>query len=161
VTEPGSAILSNKWVVPEGAVLLSKLNPRIPRVWFPRLNSARRSICSTEFFPLLPNEGFSPEFLYCLCACQSFTEEFATMTTGTSGSHQRVRPDFAAAIEIAVPPPDVVSNFTDIVRPLLHRVKTNREEATTLAALRETLLPRLLSGEIRVPEARQTLITHT
>ena len=157
VTEPGSGIHSNKWIVPRGVVLLSKLNPRLPRVWFPRLNPVRRSICSTEFFPLLPRIGFSPEFIYCLCTSHAFTEEFAIMTTGTSGSHQRVRPDFATAIDVAIPPPDIITRFSNTVRPLLDRIKSNREEALVLAALRDTLSPKLLSGEIRVPQAQQAL----
>lgn len=155
VTEPGAGILSNKWSVPEGVVLVSKLNPRIPRVWFPRLEPARRSICSTEFFPLLPRPGVTAEFLYCLCTSPAFTDEFATLTTGTSGSHQRVRPDFMTAMEIAVPPPPVIEQFTATVRPLLDQVKSNREESRTLAALRDALLPKLLSGEIRVPQAER------
>src|ERR1035437_377589 len=157
ITETGSAILSNKWVVPVGAVLISKLNPRIPRVWFPRLNPVRRSICSTEFFPLLPRSGFTAEYIYCLCTSPAFGDEFATLTTGTSGSHQRVRQDFMTAMEIAVPPPPVLEHFNRTVQPLLDQVKSNREESRTLAALRDALLPKLLSGEIRVKDMEKQL----
>jgi type I restriction enzyme S subunit len=52
--EAGAVILSNKLEFPRGAVLFSKLNPRISRVWYVNDNHAYRRICSTEFLPLLP-----------------------------------------------------------------------------------------------------------
>jgi type I restriction enzyme S subunit len=62
--EYGEQIQSNKFIVPSNAVLLSKLNPRIPRVWLPNVKAARRSICSTEFLVTTPQTGVSPEYLY-------------------------------------------------------------------------------------------------
>ncbi|MBA2775770.1 MAG: restriction endonuclease subunit S, partial [Chloroflexia bacterium] len=49
VREPGSRINSNKTLVVPNSVLISKLNPHIPRVWLPQLRNDARSICSTEF----------------------------------------------------------------------------------------------------------------
>ena len=48
----GDAIKSNKTLVPSDAILLSKLNPEIERVWIPEPASARAQICSTEFLVL-------------------------------------------------------------------------------------------------------------
>ena len=61
------------------------------------------------------------------------------------------------AMEIAVPPPPVIEQFTATVQPLLDQVKSNREESRTLAALRDALLPKLLSGEIRVKDMEKQL----
>src|SRR6266542_2170178 len=62
--ELGGTIKSNKFLIPSDAILLSKLNPRIPRLWLPMVTNNPRAICSTEFLVVLPRmEGFR-EFIY-------------------------------------------------------------------------------------------------
>jgi type I restriction enzyme, S subunit len=53
-------------------------------------------------------------------------------------------------LEVAVPSPDILKAFTVVVEPLYSRIVTNVRESATLADLREALLPKLLSGEIKV-----------
>jgi type I restriction enzyme, S subunit len=154
VVESGSAIKSGKLAVPTGSVLLSKLNPRIPRVWLPDLPGAHRPICSTEFLVALPKERSSREFLYCLFRSSTFVDDFAGRVAGTSGSHQRVKAADALAIRAAVPEPTAVAELTAVLRPLFDRVAANRRESRTLAELRDALLPKLISGELRVRDAQ-------
>ena len=52
-----------------------------------------------------------------------------------------------------VPPPVLIAAFDLLAGDLLSRLKANREQARTLAYLRDTLLPRLISGQLRLPEA--------
>ena len=82
-------------------------------------------------------------------------EEFASRVTGTSGSHQRVKPDDLLKIGCIVPASECVQRFTDAVSPILAKVHSNLEQSGTLAALRDALLPKLLSGEIRVKDAKK------
>src|SRR5258707_7590658 len=56
--ELGSDIKSNKFVVTDGCVLLSKLNPRIARVWLPPSPGVRRQIASTEFMVFVTESAF-------------------------------------------------------------------------------------------------------
>ena len=58
-------------------------------------------------------------------------------------------------MKVVAPPTDVVKAFTHHAASLLKRVAANRVEGDTLAAIRDALLPKLLSGEIRVPEAQE------
>lgn len=150
IRERGEAIKSRKYLVVPDSVLLSKLNPRIRRVWLPRPNDQRRSIASTEFLVLTPIDPWSTEYLYCLLSSNVFARRFTALVTGTSGSHQRVRPKAFLALHVVHPPEALVRQFTTIVALLLGRVAQGRAESETLAALRDTLLPRLVSGEIRV-----------
>jgi type I restriction enzyme S subunit len=53
-------------------------------------------------------------------------------------------------LEVAAPPPAAAARFEVDVRPYLHRILTNLLESETLAELRDTLLPKLISGEVRV-----------
>ncbi|MCD0421062.1 restriction endonuclease subunit S [Rubrivivax sp. JA1024] len=156
VLEEGAAIKSNKTRVPRRAVLQSKLNPHIPRVWFVD-DTDEKAVCSTEFLPWIAREGVSPELIYCTLRSPSFEAQVRTLVTGTSNSHQRVKPDQVASLEFVAAPLVVVGAFTALVEPMLGKAKANRLKAQNLAELRDTLLPRLISGKLRLPEAQEQL----
>lgn len=56
------------------------------------------------------------------------------------------------AYPLVIPRPDVLYSFNRIVEPLLESTLANHEQAQTLTQLRDTLLPRLISGQLRLPE---------
>ena len=51
-----------------------------------------------------------------------------------------------------MPPEELTKRFAEVVKPLVARIQKNEEESRTLAELRDALLPKLLSGELRVKE---------
>ncbi len=151
--EPGAAIRSNKTVVPDGAVLLSKLNPRITRVWVPPDSTGRPQVCSTEFLAFTPKSPANRSLLFALFSDQHFRALLKSMVTGTSKSHQRVPPKALKAQQVMAGSWRLFAVFGEATGSMLDRILKNRSEAATLAALRDTLLPKLISGEIRVPDA--------
>ena len=153
--ELGSAIRSNKYIVFCDSVLLSKLNPRFPRVWLPMLSEARRSICSTEFLVVRPKFPWTREFVYSLLRSDRFISEFSSLVTGTSGSHQRVRPQAFLSLPVVCPQLKIAEALDSLVSNWLHRGAQARSESRRLAALRDTLLPKLISGELRVKNAER------
>jgi type I restriction enzyme S subunit len=155
----GETIKSSKYLVPENSVLLSKLNPRIPRIWMPSKpdTSGRSSIASTEFLVLVPKDGVPRSFITALVSNPSFIERFASLVSGTSNSHQRVRPKDAQRIPVVFPSNGVVEKFAEQAEPLYELLLTNRDESQTLTSLRDTLLPELIFGRIRVPEAENAV----
>jgi len=76
----------------------------------------------------------------------------ALMGLVDSASHGtgRIHTDLLAKQIMVVPPADLLARFNAIVRPLLERATVNDRESVQLAAVRDALLPRLLSGEVRV-----------
>jgi type I restriction enzyme S subunit len=95
----------------------------------------------------------TPFALYCLLRHEmdklvhsAHGSVFDTITTSTFDSS-----------EVVLPPKEAVEGFEATVSPLFRRILANTEESRTLAGLRDTLLPRLLSGEIRVPEAARVV----
>jgi type I restriction enzyme S subunit len=156
VFERGEAIKSNKTRVPAGAVLQSKLNPHIPRVWLPS-RIGERAVCSTEFLPWVARRPASSELIYCTLTSPSFEASVRTLVTGTSNSHQRVKPDQVAALELVMAPDTVAEAFAQAASPLLRKAGANRLLAKGLAELRDSLLPRLISGKLRLPEAHAQL----
>jgi type I restriction enzyme S subunit len=157
VLELGCAIKSNKTTVPPNAVLLSKLNPHIPRIWLPSVVE-KEAICSTEFLPFIPNGPATTAFIYCLLAALGFSSSLCQLVTGTSNSHQRIRPDGVLSLPAIIPDAGIINEFEALASTLLARLRANRNQAQTLATLRDTLLPRLISGQLRLPEA-EALIT--
>jgi type I restriction enzyme S subunit len=155
--EQGATIKSNKFLVPSDSVLLSKLNPRIPRVWLPQIGAERRAVSSTEFLVLRPRPPVDRAYLYCLLSSAEFAREFETLVTGTSGSHQRVKPENLLQMRHVVAPDAIIARFAEYVRPLLARISTATTESLTLSAIRDTLLPKLISGELRVRDAERML----
>ena len=148
--EFGSAIMSNKLVVAPNSVLLSKLNPHIPRIWLPDLRDSHRSVCSTEFMIACAKPGVYREYLFSMFTSSEFASVYGTLVTGTTGSHQRIRPENVLEMKIVLPPFPLIKAFTNVVKPMFDRINRNTEQSQTLAALRDTLLPKLLSGEIGI-----------
>lgn len=148
--ELGSAIMSNKFTVTPNSVLLSKLNPHIPRIWLPDLHASRRSVCSTEFMVACSKPGGAREYLFSLFTSSAFASIYGTLVTGTTGSHQRIRPESVLDMKIVIPSPPLIRAFTDVAKPMFDRINRNTEQSRTLATLRDTLLPKLLSGELSV-----------
>ena len=56
--------------------------------------------------------------------------------------------------KVVVPAPDILAAFTAVTVPLYSRLVVGKQQAQTLATLRDTLLPRLISGQLRLPEAQ-------
>jgi type I restriction enzyme S subunit len=155
--EAGSAIKSNKFLVIENCVLVSKLNPRIPRTWLPPAANKRRQIASTEFLVTVPHGGWSRDYLYCQFQQDEFRDSLTQGASGTSNSHQRARPQDFLAKNIVIPPALLRAEFQSIVGPMMNLRATQHAESRKLAEMRDYLLPKLLSGEVRVTEIEQRL----
>ncbi|MBU4337283.1 MAG: restriction endonuclease subunit S [Actinobacteria bacterium] len=148
-----SSIKSGKFLIERPAVLVSKLNPRIPRIWeVPELSQVA-SVASTEFVVLNPKDT-STSALWALLSQQSFSATLESMVAGTSGSHQRVKPDQIMSTLVGDP-----ASLSDSER---HRIDAlcrcayaARRENLTLAATRDALLPALMSGKISVCSAER------
>ncbi|MEV7181485.1 restriction endonuclease subunit S [Kitasatospora sp. NPDC093679] len=152
------SIKSSKFTVSESAVLLSKLNPDIPRVWNVEPSPDVPSLASTEFLVLVPRGPLTTHELWAVTSQRSFLDELASKVTGTSKSHQRVRPAEVMATEVVDP-----RQFGDTgqqIRSLARRAALARQESQALATLRDTLLPQLMSGRLRVKDAEKIVEDH-
>lgn len=150
VVELGKEILSNKFKVPNKVILVSKLNPITPRIWAVPENQGENSVCSTEFQVIRPIEDKYFCYLYFLLKSQAIVSELAMSASGTSGSHQRIRPEYILNIEMAKPQENRITEFNDTFGEHINKIESNLRQIQTLQKLRYTLLPKLISGEIRV-----------
>ena len=148
--EPGKDILSNKYKVISNSVLVSKLNPRFPRIWAVGEDVEENSICSTEFQVFSPKEKRLFAFLFFLFKSEDAKKALIMSASGTSGSHQRVRPEDISNISILLPNIALAVKFSGITQNFLNKINQNQTQIRTLEKLRDTLLPKLMSGEVRV-----------
>ena len=155
----GASIRSIKTVIPAGAVLLSKLNPDIPRAWIPNFSNDRPQVSSTEFLAFTPKSPATRSLLYCLFRDSVFRREMEAMVTGTSKSHQRVSPKALVQRPVLLGTTDILEQFDERVSPLLSRVLKSRAESRSLAQTRDLLLPKLMSGEIRLEKGEEAMET--
>ena len=105
---------------------------------------------STEYIVLRPKAPLPLELAYCLARSNEFREFAIQSMTGSSG-RQRVPAESLSHYIVVVPPTEIAERFGAIVGPLLSRVAHAARESRALAALRDALLPNLISGKLRAP----------
>ena len=104
---------------------------------------------STEYIVMRPMPPLPNEFAYCLARSAGFREFAIQNMTGTSG-RQRVPAKSLSQFLLSLPPEPIAVRFGKVVQPLFARASEAVRESRTLAALRDTLLPKLVSGKLRV-----------
>lgn len=108
---------------------------------------------STGFAVMRPNNPRDRGFVWCAATSPENIERLAHLADG--GAYPAVRPDAVAATETVIPDATVLAAFETIISPHLDMIEANKRESRTLARTRDLLLPRLMSGELRVSEAER------
>jgi type I restriction enzyme, S subunit len=97
----------------------------------------------------------SKAFLYCMMMTHDFQAHIYGHTSGTTVLH--LGKAGVPTYEFGMPACEVLDKFTAIAQPIFSKIEMNEVNSITLAELRDTLLPKLMSGEIRVKDAERTL----
>ncbi len=144
----GVDILSNKFAVKDNSILFSKLNPRFPRIWL--IGKVKEnSVCSTEFIQLVPNNNcFS--FICLLMQQKSLISSLQSFVKGTSSSHQRINPTDLTEMKIIIPSEHLLIVFENKISSFIKKIILNYLKITSLSKTRDLLLPKLMTGKIRV-----------
>lgn len=79
-----------------------------------------------------------------------FKDSVASLAIG--GVRQSLSYDDLSSIEVIIPSENAVEEFNNLYNQMKKTIKANKLESSRLSSLRDTLLPRLMSGEIEVPE---------
>jgi type I restriction enzyme S subunit len=95
----------------------------------------------------------SVPFLYCLFLSDAFKDHTYARSTGTTVLH--LSNDAIPSFRSAIPSIDVGEVFSSLVDSLFRRIESSDRESHWLAALRDSLLPWLISGKLRVPDAER------
>lgn len=111
---------------------------------------------STEYIVFRSKKPLPLQYSYFLSRTNDFRSHAIVNMTGSSG-RQRVPAAIFDSYLVVNPSREVAECFGMSVDLMMQKIKKNDEEAHTLASLRDTLLPKLISGELRVPDAAKFL----
>jgi type I restriction enzyme S subunit len=115
---------------------------------------------STEYIVFRPKPPLPNEFAHCLARSAEFREFAIQSMTGSSG-RQRVPAESLVHFLVVSPSQLVAELFGTLIRPLFARAAAATAESRTLAALRDILLPKLISGELRVKDTEPFIGSRT
>lgn len=134
VAQPGTVLLSFKLTV--GRVCIAR-ESLVTNEAIAHLNSRERG-------------SFGPYFLFSMLSHYDYESLASTSSIATAVNSKTIK-----AMPILIPTHLPMRAFEDAAAPLMEKVKYCAAENETIAALRDTLLPRLMSGELRVREAEK------
>jgi type I restriction enzyme S subunit len=143
----GSAVNSSITAFRKGDVLFGSMRPYFHKVGLAFFDGITR----TTTFVLRPRKDCFPHFALLHFFSDDVVAHSTTASVGTTIPY--VRWDSMESYRIPIPPDSLLEAFEKTVRPLVQRIAAQGEESRTLATLRDTLLPKLLSGEIRLANA--------
>lgn len=109
---------------------------------------------STEYIIFRPKPPFPCEYGYYL-ACSDELRAYAILNMTGSSGRQRTPPECFWQYLLAVPSEPIALKCGEVIKPLMATIRANSDQSRTLTAIRDTLLPKLMSGEIRVKDAEQ------
>lgn len=143
-----------------GDTLLARITPCLENgktAFVDFLDDGEVGFGSTEFIVLRP-KNLPEYFAYLLCRTDEFRAFAIQSMTGTSG-RQRVQTDRLATYKIAVPSEInlIADSFGEILTPIVNRISRNSIQTKVLEEIRDSLLPRLISGKIRVGEVEKEI----
>ena len=141
------AVTSDKSQFERGEILFGKLRPYFHKVGIAPVDG----VCSTDIVVLKPKDTIWSGFLL---ACVS-SEKFVDYTDQTSTGTKMPRTSWKSMSQypICIPTDAVANAFNEATQPLVERILSSVHENHVLAAVRDALLPKLVSGEIRIKEA--------
>ncbi len=151
VIEDVNTIKSNKTKITDFTVLFSKMNPNFERVWLTELNKSYLNVCSPEFIALDCTNINLQTYTYFLCKSTAFNRFLVNNATGSTGSRQRIKPSIAMGFKFAGSV-DLINKYGEICSGISEQITNLRNQIENLKENRDSLLPKLLSGEIELPE---------
>lgn len=140
---------SNKFEFKTGEILFGKLRPYFHKVGVAPVDG----VCSTDIVVVTPKSEHWFGFVLGHVSSDAFVEYTNAASTGTK--MPRTSWDDMARYTVVRPPTPVAEAFTNQVRPAVDRIISGIHQSRTLAALRDVLLPKLISGELRLKDAER------
>lgn len=149
---PGQA----KKSICENDILMSEIRPANGRYAYVDFDSSDY-VVSTKFMVIHALDEIEPRLLYRILILPVTLTELQVVAESRSGTFPQITFDSINYLPIILPPKTIQLAFLRIVSLLEEQIKVNDLQSNTLVTIRDTLLPKLMSGEIRVKEAEKIL----
>lgn len=135
-------------LVEHNDVLISTVRPN--QKHYGIINNPIENLVVSSGFCVLTCTIISPHFVYLLLTNNEMTEFLHSIAEGSTSTYPSLKPADLAAITFQLPPKDKLGDFAKIANDAWGKIHQNYKQIQTLEKLRDNLLPKLLSGEVRV-----------
>jgi type I restriction enzyme S subunit len=142
--DKASTRIKSEYIVEDGDVLFSWSGSLEVEVW-----TGGRGALNQHLFKITSREV--PKWFYYFATRQHLSD-FRAIAAGKATTMGHIQRGHLSAAKVAVPPPNAMAKFNAIIAPLFEQKINNALQARTLANLRDALLPRLFSGQLRVSQ---------
>jgi type I restriction enzyme S subunit len=142
---PGQA---KKSIQPDD-ILFSEIRPANKRYAYVDFDSGDY-VVSTKFMIIRGSNEIHPRLLYRILSAKETLDEFQVQAESRSGTFPQITFDSISHLPIVLAPIEIQSAFQRAVGDWDAQIKVNKQQSRTLASVRDTLLPNLLSGDMRV-----------
>ena len=147
--DKASTQIKPEYVVVDGDVLFSWSGSLEVEVW-----NGGRGALNQHLFKITSNEV--PKWFY-FFATRHHLQNFRSIAASKATTMGHIQRKHLKEAKIAVAPLGSMDTFDVEISPLFDQLLSNERQSRTLAQLRDTLLPKLISGELRVPDANAFL----
>ena len=144
-------IASNKSRFRQGEILFGKLNPHFHKVGIAPIDG----ICSTDILVIQPINAGWFGIVLSLMSGDNFVVYTTVFSKGTT--LPRTNWNDMSRYKTVLPKVEIAQKYTEFIRPIIKRIIENIHQSRTLTQIRDTLLPQLLSGKIRVDDVDEIL----
>ena len=110
---------------------------------------------STGFAVLRARRCHQTAFVFLAATARENIERLSHLADGAA--YPAIRPDVVGATPAAVPDDALMAAFSEVASPVLDQIESNKVQNETLAQVRELLLPKLISGEVRATQAERAV----
>jgi type I restriction enzyme S subunit len=143
IQTPASEIGSKKYRVPENTILFPKLNIRKRRFWRVKQNHSLPSICSTEYWPLLPKESLELDFYHYYFDSYEFISNPKVTSASSTNSHKRVKQSSFEKLQLPVPTLPEQCRIAEILSAVDKEIQQTDKIIEKLREVRQGLLQEL------------------
>ena len=145
--DKASTQIKPEYVVVDGDVLFSWSGSLEVEVW-----NGGRGALNQHLFKVTSNEV--PKWFY-FFATRQHLSDFRAIAAGKATTMGHIQRKHLKDARIAVAPPESMKKFDAVIASQFDQLVSNAQQSRSLAQLRDTLLPKLISGELRVPDAER------
>ena len=139
-----------KRIVKHNDVLISTVRPNQKHYGIIK-NPTEDLIVSTGFC-VISCEKINPHFIYILLTTKDMTEYLHSIAEGSTSTYPSLKPSDIEAVEFLLPPEEKLKVFSEYADDAWTKIDNNHIQIKTLENMRDTLLPKLMSGKVRVED---------
>lgn len=137
-----------KRLVQHDDILISTVRPN--QLHYGLVHNPQENLVVSTGFCTITSEKISPYFIYLLLTSEEMTEYLHSIAEGSTSTYPSLKPEDIGAVKFNLPDPNLLKEFHILAKAQWEKIHKNYQQIKTLQNLRDTLLPKLMSGEVRV-----------